>query len=837
MTETRAVPINIEDEIRKSYLEYALSVIIGRALPDVRDGLKPVHRRILFAMSEGGNDWNRPYRKSARIVGDVIGKYHPHGDTAVYDAMVRMAQDFSLRYPLVDGQGNFGSIDGDSPAAMRYTEVRLTRLAHELLQDLEKDTVDFVGNYDGSLKEPLVMPTRLPNLLVNGSSGIAVGMATNIPPHSLDEVCDALLATLKNPDITLDELMALIPGPDFPTGGFIYGAEGIGEAYRTGRGLIRIRAKVSVEHKGGRDSLIIRELPYQVNKARLIERIAELVKDKKMEGIADIRDESDREGLRVAIMLKKDELPQPILNQLYIHTNMQVTFGINLVAIVHNRPELLSLKDLLHHFLEHRREVILRRTRYELKQAEARAHVLEGFLIALDWLDQVIAMIRAAATPPEAKQQLMAGLFILAAAPGATLEETRSRYALSEIQAQAILEMRLQRLTGLERQKIITEAEEVRATIQRLLLILAEEAQVKALIAQELTELKERYGDGRRTEIVPQAQEFTAEDLIADEEMVVTVSLRSYIKRTPLTIYRSQRRGGKGRMGMITRENDFVSQLYIASTHSFFLVFTNKGRVFWLKVHEIPIGSPTAQGKAIVNLLPFGEGEKLATILPVREFIPGPSLVMATQRGIIKKTDLMNFQRPRTGGIIALSLDAEDELVSAALSEPDQSIVIGTRYGKIIRFPSAEVRDMGRTARGVKGIEVAPKDRVVGMEVLRPGGTILTVTERGFGKRTDPKKYPEHHRKGQGVKGLVITKRNGPIMAILQVNEDDEIMLVTDGGKILRMIAKGVSLIGRVTQGVKLMDLEPEERVVSVAKVAEKSDDGEPEPETDLGIS
>ncbi|MBU4449212.1 MAG: DNA gyrase subunit A [Proteobacteria bacterium] len=837
MTETRAVPINIEDEIRKSYLEYALSVIIGRALPDVRDGLKPVHRRILFAMSEGGNDWNRPYRKSARIVGDVIGKYHPHGDTAVYDAMVRMAQDFSLRYPLVDGQGNFGSIDGDSPAAMRYTEVRLTQLAHELLQDLEKDTVDFVGNYDGSLKEPLVMPTRLPNLLVNGSSGIAVGMATNIPPHNLDEVCDALLATLNNPDISLEELMTLIPGPDFPTGGFIYGAEGIAEAYRTGRGLIRLRAKVSVEHKGGRDSLIIRELPYQVNKARLIERIAELVKDKKMEGIADIRDESDREGLRVAIMLKKDELPQPILNQLYIHTNMQVTFGINLVGIVHNRPELLSLKDLLHHFLEHRREVIVRRTRYELKHAEARAHILEGFLIALDFLDMVIAMIRAAANPPEAKQQLMAGLFILAAQPGVTLEETRSRYALSEIQAQAILEMRLQRLTGLERQKIINEAAEVRATIQRLLQILAEEAQVKSLITQELTDLKERYGDGRRTEIVPQAQEFTAEDLIADEEMVVTISLRSYIKRTPLTIYRSQRRGGKGRMGMITRENDFVSQLYIASTHSFFLVFTNKGRVFWLKVHEIPIGSPTAQGKAIVNLLPFGEGEKLATILPVREFTPGPSLVMATQRGIVKKTDLMNFQRPRTGGIIALSLDPEDELVSAALSSPDQSIVIGTRYGKIIRFPSAEVRDMGRTARGVKGMEVAPEDRVVGMEVLRPGGTILTVTERGFGKRTDPKKYPEHHRKGQGVRGLVITKRNGPIMAILQVNEDDEIMLVTDGGKILRMIAKGVSLIGRVTQGVKLMDLEAEERVVSLAKVAEKSDDVGPEPEADLGLS
>jgi DNA gyrase subunit A len=837
MMETRAVPINIEDEIRKSYLEYALSVIIGRALPDVRDGLKPVHRRILFAMSEGGNDWNRPYRKSARIVGDVIGKYHPHGDTAVYDAIVRMAQDFSLRYPLVDGQGNFGSIDGDAPAAMRYTEVRLTRLAHEILQDLEKDTVDFVGNYDGSLKEPLVMPTRLPNLLVNGSSGIAVGMATNIPPHSLDEVCAALLATLSNPDITLEELMALIPGPDFPTGGFIYGAEGIGEAYRTGRGLIRLRAKVIVERKGGRDSLIIRELPYQVNKARLIERIAELVKDKKVEGIADIRDESDREGLRVSIMLKKDELPQPILNQLYIHTNMQVTFGINLVAIVNNRPELLSLKDLLYHFLEHRREVILRRTRYELKQAEARAHILDGLLIALDWLDAVITMIRAAATPPEAKQQLMAGLFILKPQRGETLEESRSRYSLSEIQAQAILDMRLQRLTGLERQKIIQEAAELKATIQRLMKILAEEAEVKALIAQELTDLKERYGDGRRTEIVPLAQEFTAEDLIADEEMVVTISHRGYIKRTPLTIYRSQRRGGKGRMGMVTRENDFVSQLYIASTHTVFLVFTNKGRVFWLKVHEIPIGSPTAQGKAIVNLLNLGPEEKAATTLPIKEFSPGVSLIMATQRGIIKKTDLMNFQRPRSGGLIAVSLDEGDELVGVSLAEAGQEILMGTRQGKIIRFPVAQVRDVGRGARGVRGIQVAEDDRVVGMEVIRPEGTILTVTDRGFGKRTKPEKYPAQRRGGLGRLGLRITSRNGQIMGILQVHEDDEIMLVTDGGKVLRLPVRGISVIGRITQGVKLMDAEREERVVSLAKVAEKTDDGEAEPEADLGLS
>ncbi len=814
----------------------ALSVIIGRALPDVRDGLKPVHRRILFAMSEAGNDFNRPYRKSARIVGDVIGKYHPHGDTAVYDAIVRMAQDFSLRYPLVDGQGNFGSVDGDSPAAMRYTEVRLTRLAHELLQDLDKDTVDFVANYDGSMKEPLVLPSRLPNLLVNGSSGIAVGMATNIPPHSLDEVCDALLATLQNPDITLMELMAIVPGPDFPTGGFIYGAEGIAEAYRTGRGLIRLRAKVAVEHKAGRDTLVIRELPYQVNKARLIERIAELVKDKKIEGISDLRDESDREGMRVTIQLKKDEQAEVILNQLYLNTQMQVTFGINLVAIVHNRPELLSLKDLLRHFLEHRKEVILRRTRYELKKAEERAHILQGFLIALDFLDQVIAMIRAAATPAEAKEQLMAGRFITEAADDSH-EELRQRYALSDIQAQEILNMRLQRLTGLERQKIIDEAKEVEAAIARFRQILAEEAQVKALIAQELRELKERYGDGRRTEIIRETQEFTAEDLIADEEMVVTISHRSYIKRTPLTIYRSQRRGGKGRTGMATRENDFVSQLYIASTHSYFLVFSNKGRVFWLRVHEIPVGSPTAQGKAIVNLVQLGPEEKVTTILPVKEFVPGLSLVMATRRGVVKKTDLMNFQRPRSGGIIALSLDAGDELVGAALSDAEQSILMGTRLGKIIRFPAAEVRDMGRAARGVKGMGVGPKDEVVGMEVLWAQGTILTVTERGFGKRTDPTKYPQHHRGGQGVRGLNITKRTGQVMGILQVNEDDEVMLVTDGGKILRLAARGISLIGRVTQGVKLMDAEAEERVVSLAKVAEQTDDSEAEIEPDLGLS
>ncbi len=652
-------------------------------------------------------------------------------------------------------------------------------------------------------------------------------MATNIPPHSLEEVCDALLAFLSNPQITLEELMGILPGPDFPTGAYIYGAEGIAEAYRTGRGLIRLRAKVTVERKAGRETLVIRELPYQVNKARLVERIAELVKEKKIEGIADLRDESDREGLRVVIQLKKDEAAQAILNQLYLHTQMQVTFGINLVAIVHNRPELLGLKDLLRHYLEHRREVTLRRTRYELKQAEARAHLLAGLLTALAHLDAVIALIRAAATPAVAREQLRAGLFISQPQAPLNLKATRAKFALSEAQAQAILDMRLQRLTGLERQKIVDEAKEVEAAIQRFRLILAEEARVRALIAQELKELKARYGDGRRTEIIPQAQEFTAEDLIADEEMVVTISHRGYIKRTPLTIYRSQRRGGKGRMGMVTRENDFVSQLYVASTHSYFLVFTSKGRLFWLKVHEIPVGSPSSQGKAIVNLLNLGPEEKLATILPVREFVEGPSLVIATRRGIIKKTDLTNFRRPRSGGLIALTLEEADELVGVALAESGQEILMGTRQGKIIRFPATEVRDMGRGARGVKGITVALEDEVVGMEVLRPGGTILTVTERGFGKRTQPGKYRQQHRKGQGVIGLRITERNGPVMAILQVSEDDEIMLVSDRGKILRLAVKDVRVVGRVTQGVKLMDTEAGERVASLAKVAEKGENGE----------
>ena len=807
--DTRIVHVNIEDEIRKSYLEYALSVIIGRALPDVRDGLKPVHRRILFAMSETGNDYNKPYKKSARIVGDVIGKYHPHGDTAVYDAIVRMAQDFSLRYPLVDGQGNFGSIDGDAPAAMRYTEIRMTRLAAQLLQDLEKETVDFVPNYDGSMQEPLVLPARAPNLLINGSSGIAVGMATNIPPHNLTEVCGALLALIRDPGITLEELMAILPGPDFPTAGFIYGAEGITEAYRTGKGLIRLRARTFNETRGGREYIIINELPYQVNKARLIERIVELVKDKKIEGISDIRDESDREGMRVVIQMRKDEIPQTILNQLFAHTNMQVTYGINLVAIVNNRPEILTLKDILQEFIKHRIEVIVRRTRYELRKAEERAHILAGLKIALDHLDEIISLIRAAASPTTARSQLV------------------ERYELTEAQAQAILDMRLQRLTGLERQKIIDEYENLLAAIARFKEILANESLVYKIIEEDLVDLRDRFGDKRRTEIVAEAADLTLEDLIPDEEMVVTVSHQGYIKRNPSSLYRSQRRGGKGRTGMGIKEDDFVSQLYIASTHSYFLIFSNLGRIYWLKVHEIPLASPNARGKAIVNLLNFGPQEKLTTVLPVREFVPEHYLIMVTKRGIVKKTELMNFSRPRSGGLIACTLDEGDELVSVALTDGSREVFLGTSLGKIIRFSEEDVRDMGRSARGVKGMNVADDDVIVGMEIPTEEGAILTVTANGYGKRTRHEEYRLQRRGGLGLLALRISDRNGPVVGILQVTEDDEVMLITDRGKIIRLPVAGISLIGRVTQGVKLIDTESEERVVSVARLAEKGEDGD----------
>ena len=808
------VPINIEDEVTRSYMDYAMSVIIGRALPDIRDGLKPVHRRVLYSMRELGNDYNKAYKKSARIVGDVIGKYHPHGDTAVYDTIVRMAQDFSLRYPLVDGQGNFGSVDGDSPAAMRYTEIRMTRLAHEFLEDLDKETVDFIPNYDGSLKEPTILPATVPNLLINGSSGIAVGMATNIPPHNLSEVVDGLLALIDNPDLSFKELIALIPGPDFPTAGFIYGSGGIVQAYRTGRGIIKIRARALVEKKKaqGRESIVVTELPYQVNKARLIEKIAELVKEKKIEGIQDIRDESDREGMRIVIDLKKDEMVEVILNQLYKFTAMESTFGIIFLAIVNNRPKIMDLKTILGHFLEFRKEIIRKRTIFELKEAERKAHILEGLKIALDNLDEVIALIRKAKNPAEAKTQLI------------------SRFTFSEIQAQSILEMRLQRLTNLERDKIIQDYREILKTIERLRAILASEALILQLIREELTELKKRYGDERRTEIIEDTTEIELEDLIVEEDMAVTISHGGYIKRNPISLYRSQRRGGRGITGMETKEDDFVEHLFIASTHDYFLFFTNLGRLYWLKVHEIPQAGRLARGKAMVNVLNLQPQEKVATILSVRAFEEGKSVIMVTRKGMIKKTDLMSFSRPRSGGIIATTIQEGDELIAADVTHGEQDIFLGTRDGLSIRFKEKDIREMGRQAQGVKGIRLSPSDWVVGAEVLSQEGTILTVTENGFGKRTRTEDYREQGRAGKGIITIKTTNRNGPVVGVLQVADEDDLMIITDGGKIIRMRVKDLSVIGRNTQGVRLINLEDQEKVVSVARSATKEEEnGDPE--------
>jgi DNA gyrase subunit A len=808
------VPISIEDEVTRSYMDYAMSVIIGRALPDIRDGLKPVHRRVLYSMRELGNDYNKAYKKSARIVGDVIGKYHPHGDTAVYDTIVRMAQDFSLRYPLVDGQGNFGSVDGDSPAAMRYTEIRMTRLAHEFLEDLDKETVDFIPNYDGSLKEPTILPATVPNLLINGSSGIAVGMATNIPPHNLSEVVDGLLALIDNPDLSFKELIALIPGPDFPTAGFIYGSGGIVQAYRTGRGIIKIRARALVEKKKaqGRESIVVTELPYQVNKARLIEKIAELVKGKKIEGIQDIRDESDREGMRIVIDLKKDEMVEVILNQLYKFTAMESTFGIIFLAIVNNRPKIMDLKTILGHFLEFRKEIIRKRTIFELKEAERKAHILEGLKIALDNLDEVIALIRKAKNPAEAKTQLI------------------SRFTFSEIQAQSILEMRLQRLTNLERDKIIQDYREILKTIERLRAILASEALILQLIREELTELKKRYGDERRTEIIEDTTEIELEDLIVEEDMAVTISHGGYIKRNPISLYRSQRRGGRGITGMETKEDDFVEHLFIASTHDYFLFFTNLGRLYWLKVHEIPQAGRLARGKAMVNVLNLQPLEKVATILSVRAFEEGKSVIMVTRKGMIKKTDLMSFSRPRSGGIIATTIQEGDELIAADVTHGEQDIFLGTRDGLSIRFKEKDIREMGRQAQGVKGIRLSPSDWVVGAEVLSQEGTILTVTENGFGKRTRTEDYREQGRAGKGIITIKTTNRNGPVVGVLQVADEDDLMIITDGGKIIRLRVKDLSVIGRNTQGVRLINLEDQEKVVSVARSATKEEEnGDPE--------
>ncbi len=800
------IPVNIEDEMRRSYMDYAMSVIIGRALPDIRDGLKPAHRRALFAMHDLGNTWNKAYKKSARIVGDVIGKYHPHGDSAVYDTIVRMAQHFSLRYPLIDGQGNFGSQDGDPPAAMRYTEIRMDEIASELLADIEKETVDFIPNYDGTLQEPSILPAKIPNLMINGSSGIAVGMATNIPPHNLREIIDATIALIKNPSISIDELTNIIPGPDFPTAGIIHGREGIKSAYRTGRGTLQLRARAFIEKtgKGDKERIIVSELPYQVNKARLIEKIAELTQERKIEGISDLRDESDREGIRIVIELKRDKISQVILNQLYQRTQMQVTFGIIMLALVDNQPRILTLDKLLTHFIDYRKLVIQRRTAFELKRAEHQAHILEGLKIALSNLDKIIALIRASANPAEARQGLI------------------KQFKLSEIQAQAILDMRLQRLTALEREKIDAEYNELTKLIKRLKEILDKEELVQEIIVEELTKIKEKYGDDRKTEIVAKEADIDMEDMIVEEDMVVTISHNGYIKRNPISLYRSQRRGGRGVTGMTTRQEDFVEHLFVASTHSHILFFTNTGKVFWEKVYELPQAGRAAMGKAIVNLLRLSPEEKIAAILPVRKFEEEKYIVMATSKGYIKKTSLMDYSRPRAGGIIALTIDKGDELISARVTDGNQEILLGARKGKAIRFKEQAVRPMGRTARGVRGMSVGEDDEIIGMETIGEGATILTVTENGFGKRTDTAEYRTQGRGGMGIITIKTTKRNGNVIGMKQVTNADDVMLITNHGKIIRMKIKGISTIGRNTQGVKLINVEKGEKVVGVARLAEK---------------
>jgi len=829
------IAVNIEDEMKRSYMDYAMSVIIGRALPDVRDGLKPVHRRCLYAMYDMGNDYNKPYKKSARVVGDVIGKYHPHGDTAAYDTIVRMAQDFSLRYMLVDGQGNFGSVDGDSPAAMRYTEIRLRQLSNELLVDLDKETVNMVPNYNDEFQEPTVLPSKFPNLLVNGSTGIAVGMATNIPPHNLTEVIDGIIAVIQNPEITYEELMEHVPGPDFPTGATIYGRQGIRDAYATGRGIIQIRAKAHIEaaKKSERQSIVVTEIPYQVNKARLIEKIAELVKEKRVEGITEIRDESDREGMRIVIEVKRDENAEVLLNQLYKHTQLQTSFGINMLAIVHNRPKVLSLREMMDCFVDHRCEVVTRRTNFELKKALARAHILEGLKIALDWLDAVIELIRESKTPPEAKLGLMEGKFAdpeyltLLNLPRPDGYETAVQ--LSEIQAQAILEMRLQRLTGLERDKIISEYEDILRLIARLREILSSDTEIRKIIVGELTEIRDRFGDKRRSEIADQTADISLEDTIEDAEMVVTVSHTGYIKRSAVELYRAQRRGGKGKTGMKTREEDFVEQLFIASTKDFLLFFTDMGRVYRIKVYEIPEGSRTTKGKAVVNLVNVQEGEKVTVIMPVKDLNREDLfLFMATRNGVVKKTPLTDYINIRTTGINAVNLDEGDKLITVALTDGQKDIFLASRQGKAIRFAEADARSMGRVTRGVRGMNLDDGDEVIGMEVIDPnatGSTIFTITENGFGKRTDLDEYRGQSRGGKGLITIKTSARNGLVVGVMQVADENQLMVITDQGKILRVPIRGFSVIGRNTQGVRVMVTEEHEKIVAVAKLAERDED------------
>lgn len=801
-----AIPVNIEDEMKKSYMDYAMSVIVGRALPDVRDGLKPVHRRILYAMNELNNDWDKPYKKSARIVGDVIGKYHPHGDMAVYDSIVRMAQDFSLRYTLIDGQGNFGSVDGDPPAAMRYTEIRMAKLTGELLADIDKETVDVVPNYDESLFEPSVLPSKFPNLLVNGSSGIAVGMATNIPPHNLIETINGLIALIDTPEISTGELMSHIPGPDFPTGGFIYGQEGIKAAYEAGKGVIQLRARAIIERdrKGEKESIIITELPYQTNKAKLIEKIAELAQEKVIEGISAVRDESDREGMRVVIELKRNEVPEVILNQLYKHTQMQTSFGIILLAIHQNQPKLLSLKEMLHLFLQHRREVVTRKSLFELKKAEARAHILEGLKKAIDQIDAIIATIKASKAPKEARERLM------------------DRFDLSEEQAQAILDMRLQRLTNLEQRKIVEEYEEMIKLINRLKDILASERLMLNVIKEELVSIRDTYGDERQTEIVDVAPEIKIEDLIAEEDMVVTITHTGYIKRNPISLYRSQQRGGKGKMGINVKEEDFVEDLFIASTHYYLLFFTDAGKIFWKKVHEVPQAGRITRGKAIINLLNLGPEEKVTAILSLKDFSPGKFITFITKKGTIKKTALEAYSNPRAGGIIALGLDEGDELISTKLTDGERYLFIGTKMGKAIHFPENQIREMGRTARGIRGIRLSKGDEVVGMEVVLPHTPLLTVTEHGYGKRSQASEYRTQNRGGSGIFTVKRTKKTGDVVGVKSITDEDELMIISNKGKIIRLRAADIPVQGRSTQGVRLITIEEGERVVAVAKLAEK---------------
>ncbi len=808
----RLTQIALEDEMRSSYLDYAMSVIVGRALPDVRDGLKPVHRRILFGMNEMGLVHNRAYRKSAKIVGEIMGNYHPHGDTAIYDTLVRMAQDFNMRYCLVDGQGNFGSVDGDPPAAMRYTEARLTKLAEEMLADIDKETVDFRPNYDESRVEPVVLPARVPNLLVNGAGGIAVGYATNIPTHNLAEVVAGLIKMIDNPETTIDQLMEVIPGPDFPTAGYIYGKQGIKDAYHTGRGLLTLRAKASIEtdERTDRDRIIVTEIPYQVNKARLIEKIAELITDKRIEGISDLRDESDRDGMRIVIELKKGEIPLVLLNNLYKHTPMQSTFGVIMLALVQNRPEVLTLKQILEAFIEHRREVVLRRTAFDLRKAEERAHILEGLKIALDHLDAVIALIKRSRSPEEARNGLM------------------RQFSLSEIQANAILDMKLQRLTQLEREKLTQEYEEIIKRIAYLKSVLGSEALVRQIIKDELLAIKEEYKDERRTQIVPEEAEINVEDLIAQEEVVVTISHSGYIKRNPVSLYRAQRRGGKGKIGMGTKEEDFVETLFTASTHDYLLFFTDAGKVYWLKVHEIPEAGRAAKGKAMVNLLALAGDEKVTATLPVKEFREDRYVIMATRQGVIKKTELSAYGNPRQGGIIALTLDEGDKLIGVEITDGQRQILLGTRDGIVIRFKEEDVRPMGRTAHGVRGITLDEGNYVIGMETITPDSTasILTVTEGGYGKRTLVSEYRLQGRAGRGIISVKVTEKNGPAVSFHQVRDGDEIMVMTAEGKILRTKVDDVREIGRNAQGVRLIDMEETDRVVGVAKLAEST--GEP---------